>query len=328
MLQQTQVATVVPRFERFVDRFPSVESLAAASEEEVVAAWSGLGYYQRARRLHRGARQVVEMGRGIPRSVSGLRSISGIGEYTAAAISSIAFGVSEPVLDGNVERVLTRFLALDGDPKRASSRRQLREAARDFLLPGEAGDCNQALMELGATLCSPRRPRCTECPLSEDCQGHLEGRAEDYPQGRRRRATEARTLVAAIVRSRRKVLLSRRSDREKVLAGTWELPWAELLPGTSPAASRRAGSLLAERYGGVWTLHQPQVSVRHAITYRRLEVRAYAATVEGLCYPEKDRGEEAAIGWFDAEERGRLPLSSLVEKLLTAMDRIEAEGVE
>ena len=177
MLQQTQVQTVIPYFEAFLAKYPDVESLAATSLDEVLASWSGLGYYRRARQMHRAAGEIVALG-GFPTSAAGLRELPGIGEYTAAAIASIAFGEVVPVLDGNVERVLSRCLAQAEDPKRSRPRRRLRQAAAELLDPRRPGDGNQALMELGATVCRPTSPNCPVCPLAPDCRAHAEGDPE------------------------------------------------------------------------------------------------------------------------------------------------------
>ena len=159
MLQQTQVERVVSYFEAFVARFPDVAHLASSSVEEVLAAWSGLGYYRRARSLHAAARQIVALG-GFPRDIEGWLALPGVGRYTAAAVTSICFGAKQPVLDGNVERVLSRVIGLGQDPKKAAGRRTLLRVAESLLDDERPGDSNQALMELGATVCRPRAPRC------------------------------------------------------------------------------------------------------------------------------------------------------------------------
>ncbi|HEX5757593.1 MAG TPA: A/G-specific adenine glycosylase, partial [Thermoanaerobaculia bacterium] len=209
MLQQTRVEVVLPYYDRFLAEFPTVEALAAAPEAEVLAAWSGLGYYRRARQLHAAARRVVERG-GFPDTPGGWRELPGVGDYTAAAVGSIVYGLPLPVLDGNVERLMARYLALAADPKSAAARRQLRAAAAALVDPERPGDSNQALMEVGATVCTPRRPRCPDCPLLPGCRAAAEGRPERYPPRRARRAREGRRLVVAVVEWRGQVLLVRR----------------------------------------------------------------------------------------------------------------------
>lgn len=307
MLQQTRVETVLPYYAAFRERFPSVEALAAAPLEEVLAAWSGLGYYRRARLLHRAAAAVVARG-GFPRTIEGLRELPGVGEYTAAAVGSIAFGLAEPVLDGNVERVTARWLAQPGDPKRGEVRRVLRAAAAELLDRESPGEANQALMELGATLCTPRRPACLLCPLRPSCRAAAQGNPEAYPELRADRPIERHERVLALVLDEEeRVLLFRRGDDEPLLAGTWELPWA--------AAGPRAGAELAERYGGSWRLGEELGVVRHGITFRDLVLTVRRATCETEAGVVAE-GPEA--GWFEPRAVARLPHSAMVDKALAA----------
>jgi len=313
MLQQTRVETALPYYERFLARFPAVEELAAAGIDEVLALWSGLGYYRRARQLHAAARRIVELG-APPRTATGWRELPGVGAYTAAAVASIAFGEAVPVMDGNVERVVSRLLAAPEDPHGAAARRRLLAAAGGLLDPERPGDGNQALMELGATLCTPRRPRCLLCPLRPGCRAAAEGDPERYPTMRPRRERERLRLVAAVVHGERRdagaVLLVRRPEGSSLLAGTWEVPWVE-------AAGRRgAAAGLAARYGGSWTLGPRLARVRHSITHRDLEVAVHRAELAGG--GEVAEGVEA--GWFDGDGRAGLPLSSLVGKVLGALE--------
>ena len=353
MLQQTRVEAVLPYYERFLFRFPSVDELASAPIDQVLALWSGLGYYRRARQLHAAARRIADMG-DFPRTVARLLELPGIGAYTAAAVASIAFGVAAPVLDGNVERVIARRLALAQDPKRGASRSLLMAAAAALLDPSRPGDSNQALMELGAMVCLPRRPRCLLCPLRPGCGAAGEGRPELYPPPRRRRPTEVRRLLVAVVASREepdRVLLFRRSRQfpeaapgsssgEGMPAGAWELPWLELEdeqappprvrpatralrgmphghPGRAAAATGdRPSRCLARKYGGDWRLGPALAVVRHGITYRDLRVTVCGADLCSAGADEVREGIES--GWFDAGERSALPMSALVGKVLRA----------
>jgi A/G-specific adenine glycosylase len=303
MLQQTRVDVVVPYYERFLARFPTVEALAATEIDEVLSLWSGLGYYRRARQLHAAACQIAAAG-SFPVTLAGWLELPGIGPYTAAAVASIAFGVVAPVLDGNVERVVSRWLAQAEDPKARGPRNRLLAAAAGLLDPGRAGDSNQALMELGATLCTPRRPKCLLCPLAPGCRGAAAGDPERYPAARVKRESEKQRLLVAVAERGGRVLLFRRPDDSELLAGTWELPWTrEETAGTAPEAA------LAARYGGAWRLGPRLGEVRHGITYRDLEVAVHRAEVADL-------GEPGTAGWFDAEARAGLALSSLVGKVL------------
>lgn len=318
MLQQTRVETVLPFYNRFLERFPTVEDLARAEVEEVLALWSGLGYYRRARQLHAAAREIAEAG-AFPSTVEGLLELPGIGAYTAAAVASIAFGVAAPVMDGNVERVLSRVLALSEDPKSGGARKKLLAAAAELLDPTRPGDSNQALMELGATLCSPRRPKCLLCPLLSGCRAAREGDPESYPVARAKREGERHRLLVAVVEEGSRVLLFRRPDDSTLLAGTWELPWMTRERDGVPEPGDPE-SVLAERYGGRWTVGPRVGGARHGITYRDLEVDVHRAE---LAWGGEVR-EGMAAGFFDEAGRANLPLSSLVGKVLAAISRTGA----
>ena len=306
MLQQTRVETVRAYFEPFLARFPTPEALAAASVEEVLAAWSGLGYYGRARRLQEGARAVVAAGGGIPASAAELAALPGIGPYTAAAVASIAFDEAVPVLDGNAVRVLARRLAEGDDPGRAPVRRRLLAAAGELLDPARPGDSNQALMELGATLCSPRSPRCAECPLARGCAARAAGQPERYPRSRRRTATRRVRQVAALLEDADgRLLLVRRGEHEGVLPGLWEAP-------TVTAAGRGAAEdALARRYGGRWKLGRPLARLRHGITFRAVELEARRAE-----WTPGEVAEGVVAGRFAPGEAERLALTGATRKLL------------
>jgi len=228
MLQQTRVAAVLEHYDRFLRRFPTVERLARAPESAVLAAWSGLGYYRRARMLHAAARQVVREHRGVfPTSAEAWRELPGIGRYTAAAIASIAFGEPVAVVDGNVERVLRRIFAWDGKPVGA-----MWAAAERLLSPDRPGDFNQAMMELGATICLPADPLCAKCPVARWCQTKGGGKAGLAEKRRKREVACALALRNGHVR------LRRRAATETVMPGMWELPAAKP-NGESPAAVLR-----------------------------------------------------------------------------------------
>jgi A/G-specific adenine glycosylase len=312
MLQQTRVETVLRYYERFLARFPDVHALASAPLEEVLALWSGLGYYRRARQLHAAAAEISAGG--FPGDAAGWRRLPGIGDYTAAAVASIAFGEAVAVLDGNVERVAARRLGLDGDPKRAAVRRRLREAAGELLDRNRPGDGNQALMELGARICTPRNPKCLLCPLGPRCEGRRLGDPERFPAVRERRTPRRLRRTVAVVERDGRCLLFRRSETEELLAGFWELPWtgSEEESGALGGEETTAADLLARRYGGRWRLGERLGQVRHGITHRAFELEIYRATVEGAAAVAE--GPEAR--WAGDEEVARLPTSSMVEKVL------------
>jgi A/G-specific adenine glycosylase len=307
MLQQTRVETVLGYFGRFLERFPDPETLASSSEADLLALWSGLGYYRRARALKAGAAEVVALG-AIPRSAVELGRLPGVGEYTAAAIASIAFGEPVPVVDGNVARVASRVLALEQPIGSAAAQRAARGLAAELLDPARPGDSNQALMELGATLCTPRRPRCPDCPLAADCRAHAAGEPERFPRRGVRRKPLAVALSAAAVELGGRYLLVRRDAEETLLPGLWELP---ACAGETPEPDA-----FAARYGGSWKFGAARGRVRHAITYRALSITAFEAS-----WTPAEIADSDAAGWFGAAEAQALPLTGAARKLIRLLER-------
>jgi A/G-specific adenine glycosylase len=273
LLQQTQVGSAIGRYEQFLARFPDVAALAAAPLDDVLLAWEGAGYYARARNLHLAARRIVEEHGGeLPRSVAALRSLPGVGPYTAAAVASIAFGIPEPVLDGNVERVLCRAFAVGGDPHAPATRRALLEIARGLLPRGHAGDHNQAAMELGATICTPRRPRCGVCPVERLCEARASDRVELLPERRPRRARPHHVVAVGLLWRRGRVLIQRRPD-EGLLGGLWEFPGGKLEPGETLAACLRRE--LLEELGLEVEVGREVAVVEHAYTHFSITLHAF-----------------------------------------------------
>ena len=232
MLQQTRAAAAVPYYRKFLNRFPDVAALASARPSQVLACWSGLGYYARARNLHRAARLIRRNG-AFPRDYAGWRRLPGVGEYTAAAVASIAFNQPHAVLDGNVVRVLARLSGEPGNVAASATRDRLRELAERLLDRRRPGDFNQALMELGAIVCLPRAPRCAVCPLQAACRAYQEGRVEELPV-RSRAARQMRVEQTLLIIERRgTLLLWQREDKSSRLASFWELPRADQLPAAT-----------------------------------------------------------------------------------------------
>lgn len=272
MLQQTRAETVIPYYRRWLRRFPSWDALARASSDEVVREWQGLGYYARARNLHRAARIVRDdFGGCLPADTHALKTLPGVGDYTAAAVASIVHGSPAAAVDGNVRRVLSRLLNV-ADPVPS----QLRREASRLLDPERPGDFNEAMMELGATVCLPRKPRCDACPVAGFCAARAAGVASLRPsRPRRPRVRELAVASAVLVDSRGRTLLVRRPDKG-LLAGMWEFPGAEL-PGTAgprPPAELIA-SLAARRLeelgvpAASTAQAQPLAPVKHAFTHLR-----------------------------------------------------------
>jgi len=308
MLQQTRVEVVLPYYRRFLDRFPTLQALAGAGEDEVLALWSGLGYYARGRNLHRAALAAAARG-GLPRTAAELGELPGFGPYTAAAVASLAFGEQVPLVDGNVARVLARVLRLAGDAREVRSR-AWKEAPR--LLPaGRAGEFNEALMELGATVCTPRRPRCEACPIAGACAARRHGDPEAFPAAQtRRERPELLWAAAALRRTDGAVLLRRRGEGE-LFAGLWDLPSADAR-GIAPEAAARA----ALAGCGLHAPHQPLErcgEVRQVLTHRELRVVVFAG---------RSRRGRAPPGlrWAGACDLPALGLSSLARKCLRASE--------
>jgi A/G-specific adenine glycosylase len=273
MLQQTRVETVIPYYRRFLARFPTLRSLAEADLDEVLKAWEGLGYYARARNLHRAARRVMEHHGGqLPAEREALLALPGIGPYTVGAILSLAFGQDAAVLDGNVRRVLSRLFAVDGDPRSAATRRKLWNLAEALLPPGQAGLFNEALMDLGATVCTPRDPRCADCPLSEGCQGHQGGDPERYPTRVQRRPLPHYDVAAGVIWRGDQLLISKRHT-DDLLGGLWELPG-----GTRESGETLEECLVREvreELGIEIAVGDLMMAVRHAYTHFRVTIHVF-----------------------------------------------------
>jgi A/G-specific adenine glycosylase len=307
MLQQTQVDRVVPHFSSFVARFPDFEALARASEEEVLDEWSGLGYYRRARLLHALAQEVAERPGGLPHDVEELARLPGIGPYTAAAVASLAFGEAVPVLDGNVMRVGARVMAMEENPRSAGGRRHLIAWVRSLMKGQPAAAINEALMELGATVCFPTDPDCGRCPLETECIARAKGWQARYPPPRRRRATESLRWVAACVVSGNGSWLLRRIDKGPILRGLWLPALATLEDGADPLREARRLVPLAE-------MSDVAVAppVRHNITHRRIDVIPVRLESESKKPPSEN------WRWVDPDNP-KVPTSSLLRKLADAL---------
>jgi A/G-specific adenine glycosylase len=277
MLQQTQVRTVIPFYQRFLERFPDVEHLAAAPLDGVLKAWEGLGYYARARNLHRAARQLIaEHGGRLPTDRARLERLPGIGRYTAGAIASIAFGADEPVLDGNVTRVLCRVFGIEEDPRRAAGKAHLWHLAEALLPHPGAGCFNEALMDLGATVCTPRKPTCDACPVRDACEAFEQGRQMALPIRSPRRPIPHHDVVAGLVWDRprgpeaRLLITKRRPD--DMLGGLWEFPGGKVESGET--LDRALVRELQEELAIEVEVGAPFMTVKHAYTHFRITLHA------------------------------------------------------
>jgi A/G-specific adenine glycosylase len=309
MLQQTTVKTVLPYYEPFLDRFPTLAALAAAPEHDVLAAWSGLGYYHRARNLHRGARHVLEKHAGaFPRALEAALAVPGVGLYTASAVLSIAHEVPLPVVDGNVRRVLARLFALRGERWRKDA--AFYNRAQELLDGRSPGDWNQALMELGATVCLPRKPACPACPLRTSCRGRARGIQEELPEARGRRAPVDVTVAAALVEKDGRVLLVRRAEG-RLMGRMWEVPQTSL----ESQGLRDLVRELKERHGLDLTPGPLVARGRHAITFRRIRLEAYRARLRREPPADAER-----FLWATPQQIAALPVSSMTRKVLRGLD--------
>ena len=305
MLQQTQVETVRGYFCRFLEAFPTAAALAAAPEQRVLKAWEGLGY-SRARNLQRAARLVAERGGGLPRLASEWAELPGVGAYTAAAIASICFGEAAPVVDGNVARVFARLLGWPDDFRKPAPRARLAEWLRPHIASSRRpGDFNQAMMDLGATVCTPRAPACGACPLAAGCLARREGRQAEFPFRPPRRAVPTRVEAAALVRDAAGRVLVVRRPSEGLLGGLWELP-GTAVEGRVPAG-RDALRALRAHTGLKGSGARPLGVVGHAFSHFRQELHVFAVRAAAA------RGE--GEGWRFAEP-GSLPLTTAARRAL------------
>jgi len=278
MLQQTQVKAVIPYWERWMARFPTVTALAEAPLDDVLQHWSGLGYYARARNLHLAAKDVqATYGGSLPRTAAELRQLRGIGPYTAGAVASIAFGEAAPILDGNVARVLSRVFVVDGPPDAAATKKRLWDLAAELVPTEAASDFNQGLMELGATVCVPENPRCLLCPLRGFCGGLEAGRVAELPAKKRKKPPRELDAVAVLVERGQTVFHLRRPP-DGLWGGLWEPPWVELDPGEDPAD---AAIRILSGNGLTATDIQWVGEHTHQLTHRTIRFSVFKATAEG-----------------------------------------------
>ncbi|MGA2072155.1 MAG: A/G-specific adenine glycosylase [Terriglobia bacterium] len=306
MLQQTQVATVIPYYQRFLETFPTVADLASASLERVLQQWSGLGYYRRARHLHQAAKQLVRSyGGSLPRDYDKIRSLAGVGDYTARAILSIAFNLPFTVLDGNVARVVSRVAAVPGNLHQPGFRRAVEAELERLLSRHRPGRFNQALMELGQTICLPRAPQCAACPVRGWCLGYKTGHPEVFPQPRPRRAAESHYLAAAILRRGPRVAMVRGLD-DGLLDDLWNFPSAF---GRSSAEALEGLRDKLAGFGFAALTRQDFIAeLHHGITYRSICVRAYAAEIS-------DVSRKKGLRWFPISSLGQAAISQLARKI-------------
>jgi A/G-specific adenine glycosylase len=325
MLQQTRVAAVIPYYERFLARFPDVRALAEAPQEEVLRLWSGLGYYSRARNLQKAAQEIVAIHRGkFPRDLDRALALPGIGNYTSAAILSIAFGKKHAVLDGNVARVIARLGVIRGDLRETNRWRNLQENANHLLDPESPGEWNQAMMELGATLCSPRAPQCLLCPVAQFCRARQLGLADHLPEKRKKRITEEVTLAAAVFLDPRgrtfllppSSLKTRHHTSNEIaplVSKMWHFPTVRVRENATAELQRFLAELFSEISQNGLRL-EPLSKARHAVTYRKITLLPFRVTVAAL--PSASGAKLVAL--TDVSSHSSLAVSNLTRKIARA----------
>jgi len=296
MLQQTRVAAVIPYYDRFLERFPSVQALASAPESDLLAAWAGLGYYSRARNLQKAAKKVIELGR-FPEDYASIRDLPGVGDYTAAAIASIAFELPHAVLDGNVVRVLSRLTGECGDIRSSVVRQRLRTLADRLIDTARPGDFNQGLMELGATVCMPKQPQCLLCPLSAQCVARKMGQQDEIPSKSLRPAPRGVEKTLLVIERDDNILAWRRPAESRRLAGFWELPESDQL----------RGARLQSRSG----------AFRHSIVNTTYRIEVFRATLELV---------PKGFHWLAMKKLDEIPLSTTAKKALACLGERGAES--
>jgi A/G-specific adenine glycosylase len=293
MLQQTRAAAAIPYYEEFLKRFPSVEELARASESEVLAAWSGLGYYSRARNIRKAAGEIVRAG-GFPTDFEAIRALPGVGPYTAAAIASIAFGLPRAVLDGNVLRVIARVTGDSGEISAGSTRKRFQQVADTLLDARHPGEFNQAVMELGATVCLPGQPTCLVCPVAGFCEAKARGLQAQLPVKLRKAAVIEEEIRVLAIAQRGKVLMRQRSDGARRMAGFWELPRREDVPGL--------------------THEQVLGEFRHTIVNHCYRVTVVTGSLGGKI-------ADPALRWVATDDEPKVPFTTVSRKALRMLKK-------
>ncbi len=324
MLQQTRVETVIPYFDRFMKQYPTVDALAAAQEEDVLKYWEGLGYYSRVRNLHAAVREVAaKYGGEIPRTYEEMRALPGVGPYTVGAVLSIAYGLPIPAVDGNVLRVIARLFVLEEDIAHARTRSKV-EIIVSELIPSEfAGDFNQALMELGATVCIPRTPKCTECPLAVGCAAYSSGRQSELPYKKSKKPPRIEERVVFLVRNAKGDVLIRKRPDKGLLSGLWELP--HFSAPTEGVFQLTESHLTSERSGEVWAVaHELLSDAPRQISFVRNYTHVFSHVIWKLTlFVVEGRGTfipQSPYTWMSASQREQYTFGQVFNKIFADLD--------
>lgn len=315
MLQQTQVSTVIPYFERFIARFPDVQSLAAAPEDAVLHLWTGLGYYARARNLHRAAKRIVEeFGGEFPRTLEQISSLPGIGRSTAGAILAQAFELRHPILDGNVKRVLTRFHAIEGWPGERTVEYRLWELAEQHTPSRQVRDYTQAIMDLGATLCTRSNPRCELCPVASDCIARKLGRQRNFPTAKMRKSLPVNSTAMVMLRNNAGEVLLTRRPPAGIWGGLWSFP--ECPPRHDVVDWCRTQLYCDIHVSETWP------TVRHTFSHFHLDITPVTGNIIKILGVMDDNG----TAWYNPADVLELGLPAPVKRLLTQLAAADRRG--
>jgi A/G-specific adenine glycosylase len=321
MLQQTRVETVIPYYERWLEKFPDIPSLAQATQQEVLSAWEGLGYYSRARNLHQAARIIAaEFDGQLPQDVGRLMQLPGIGRYTAGAIASIAFGSDAAVLDGNIRRLLSRVFDVRHPARSTAGEKQLWQLAEENLPPGSAAEYNQALMELGALVCTPRQPRCGECPLTMNCLANALGIQEERPLKVTRPPLPHHVVSSAVIQKDQQFLIARR-PAGGLLGGMWEFPGGKLLPGEDLRQGLERE--ICEELGIEIRIGASLGVYKHAYTHFRVTLHAFFCQLNGV-QPRNLYHDE--LTWCSAAGLHEYPMGKIDRQISNRLQMILGDG--
>jgi A/G-specific adenine glycosylase len=322
MLQQTRVETVIPYYERWMERFPTLSMLAHASQQEVLAIWEGLGYYSRARNLHRAAQIVINEYSGeLPQKVNLLCNLPGIGRYTAGAIASIAFGFDEPVLDGNIRRVLSRVFNVHQPAGSQEGEERFWELASAHLPQSQAGKFNQALMDLGALICTPRQPNCCDCPLNRSCEAFSLGVQTERPVKLPKESIPHYTVAAAIIQRDRQVLIAQR-PADGLLGGMWEFPGGKVEPGEDLVSGLKRE--IREELGVDIEVNSAFEIYQHAYTHFRITLHAFLCKLNGS---QLQTNYHTDLIWANPPSLRNYPMGKVDRQISNSLLNIEGKSL-
>lgn len=314
MAQQTRIETILPYFERWMAAFPTIDSLAAASQQDVLNLWEGLGYYSRARNIHRAAQIVMDKHGGkLPEDAATLRELPGIGPYTAGAIASLAFGLDEPVVDGNIKRVLSRVFNVQEPIDSNAGEKRIWALAAEHLPSGKAGVYNQALMDLGASICAPSNPDCPRCPFTDDCQANALGIQTELPVKKPKPEVPYYTVAAAVLEKNDRVLIAQR-PQDGLLGGMWEFPGGKREDGEDlPTCLRRE---IKEELGATVRVGEEIGTFKHAYSHFRVTLHAFLCELKDG-EPRPLQANE--IRWVQLEELDSYPMGKLDRQIARSL---------